>query len=101
MTKRLAEIVTVQLAAGAQPASARFGNVFASRGSFAETLAYQVSRGLPVTIADPAMSRYFMTIPRAAGLVIEAAFLADGLSTFILEMGQPRVMSSGTSGALA
>jgi FlaA1/EpsC-like NDP-sugar epimerase len=92
LTKRLAEIVTVQLATGAQPASVRFGNVFASRGSFVETLAYQVSRGLPVTITDPAMSRYFMTIPRAAGLVIEAAFLADGLSTFVLEMGQPRVI---------
>ena len=95
MTKRLAEIVTVQLAAGARPASVRFGNVLASRGSFAETLTYQVSRGLPATITDPAMSRYFMTIPRAAGLVTEAAFPADGLSTFILETGQPRVIADG------
>lgn len=89
MTKRLAEIVTVQLAVGTLPASVRFGNVFASRGSFIETLAWQVSRGLPVTITDAAMTRYFMTIPRAAGLVISASYLSDGLSTFILEMGAP------------
>ncbi|MCL2586284.1 MAG: polysaccharide biosynthesis protein [Streptosporangiales bacterium] len=92
LTERLAEIVTVQLATGTRPASVRFGDVFAARGSLVETLAYQVSRGLPVTITDRAMARHFTTAPRAAGLVIEAAVLADGLSTFLLETGQPSLI---------
>ena len=70
-------------------ASVRFGNVYGSRGSFIETLAYQVEHDLPVTITDPGMTRYFMTIPQAAGLVIQAAVLADSTSTFLLDMGEP------------
>jgi FlaA1/EpsC-like NDP-sugar epimerase len=89
MTKRLAELVTAEYAGGGiSSASVRFGNVFASRGSFIETLSYQVSAGLPITITDPHMARYFMTIPQAVGLVIEAAAMADGKSIFMLDMGE-------------
>jgi FlaA1/EpsC-like NDP-sugar epimerase len=90
MTKRVAEIATARRARGAATlaASVRFGNVFASRGSFIETLAHQISARLPVTITDPDMARYFMTIPQAAGLVIEAAVMADNESIFTLDMGE-------------
>jgi FlaA1/EpsC-like NDP-sugar epimerase len=89
MTKRLAELVTAAYAGSAtSSASVRFGNVFASRGSFIETLSYQVSAGLPITITDPHMARFFMTIPQAVGLVIEAATMADGKSIFMLDMGE-------------
>jgi FlaA1/EpsC-like NDP-sugar epimerase len=91
MTKRVAEIAAARCARGIATlaASVRFGNVFASRGSFIETLAHQVAAGLPVTITDPDMARYFMTIPQAAGLVIEAAVMADNTSIFTLDMGEP------------
>lgn len=89
MTKRIAELAAIQCAQGITlAASVRFGNVFASRGSFIETLAYQIAAGLPVTITDPAMTRFFMTIPQAVGLVIEAAVMADGKSIFALDMGE-------------
>lgn len=88
MTKRLAELAVAQCVAElTQVASVRFGNVFASRGSFIETLAHQVGAGLPVTITDPGMTRFFMTIPQAVGLVIEAAVMADSKSIFTLNMG--------------
>jgi len=91
MTKRVAEMAVARGAGSAQTlaASVRFGNVFASRGSFIETLAHQISAGLPVTITDPDMARFFMTIPQAAGLVIEAAVMADNESIFTLDMGEP------------
>ena len=91
MTKRVAEMAAARAARGVVTlgASVRFGNVFASRGSFIETLAHQISAGLPVTITDPDMARYFMTIPQAAGLVIEAAVMADNASIFTLDMGEP------------
>jgi FlaA1/EpsC-like NDP-sugar epimerase len=91
MTKRIAERVTAHYAQGVSTcaASVRFGNVFASRGSFIETLAHQVALSRPVTITDPHMARFFMTIPQAVGLVIEAAGLADNKSIFTLDMGEP------------
>jgi FlaA1/EpsC-like NDP-sugar epimerase len=91
MTKRLAEISAPRCAQGfvTLAGSVRFGNVFASRGSFIETLAHQIAARRPVTITDPDMARYFMTIPQAAGLVIEAAVLADNASIFTLDMGEP------------
>jgi FlaA1/EpsC-like NDP-sugar epimerase len=92
--KRLAENVTLQYAGPRmRVASVRFGNVYGSRGSFIETLAYQVEHDLPVTITDPEMTRYFMTIPQAAGLVIQAAMLADSASTFLLDMGEPYLIA--------
>jgi FlaA1/EpsC-like NDP-sugar epimerase len=96
MTKRVAEVAAAQCVEGAATvaASVRFGNVFASRGSFIETLAHQVARRLPVTITDPDMARYFMTIPQAVGLLIEAAVIADGKSIFTLDMGDPQSIVS-------
>jgi FlaA1/EpsC-like NDP-sugar epimerase len=90
-SKRLAEMVAAAYAVGSgtRIASVRFGNVLGSRGSFAETMAWQVDAGLPVTITDPGMSRYFMTIPQAAGLVVEAAVLAEAGRTYVLDMGAP------------
>lgn len=96
MTKRIAETVTAHYAQAINTvaASVRFGNVFASRGSFIETLVHQVSARLPVTITDPGMTRYFMTIPQAVGLIIEAAEMADSKSIFTLDMGEPHSILS-------
>jgi FlaA1/EpsC-like NDP-sugar epimerase len=89
-TKRLAERVTSAWAGGAmRVASVRFGNVLGSRGSFLPTLHWQLSNDRPVTITDPAVTRYFMTIPEAAGLVIEAGAMASVGETYVLDMGDP------------
>lgn len=90
-SKRLAEHVTKDFAyaTSTKLANVRFGNVLGSRGSFLETLSHTVNAGKPVAITDPDVTRYFMTIPEAAGLVIEAARLANGGSTFVLDMGEP------------
>jgi FlaA1/EpsC-like NDP-sugar epimerase len=89
MTKRLAEMVAMHFAGGTTKiASVRFGNVFGSRGSFVETFIYQIAHDLPVTVTDRASTRYFMTIPEAAGLVIEAAWQANQGDTFVLDMGE-------------
>lgn len=89
-SKRLAELV-VQGAAGGPVtlASVRFGNVLGSRGSFLSVLADQVARGEPVTVTHPEVSRYFMTVEEAVGLVLEAAAMAEYAETFVLDMGQP------------
>jgi FlaA1/EpsC-like NDP-sugar epimerase len=89
-TKRLAEVI-VQAAAGGPTAmaSVRFGNVLGSRGSLLSVLAGQVINGHEFTITHPDMTRYFMTIEEAAGLVLEAAVLAEYAETFVLDMGEP------------
>jgi FlaA1/EpsC-like NDP-sugar epimerase len=93
-TKQLAEAAVLQNAGPVmRAASVRFGNVYGSRGSFIETLDYQIRHGMPVTVTDPGMTRFFMTIPQAAGLVIQAAVLADSASTFILDMGEPYLIT--------
>src|SRR5262249_21689214 len=70
-------------------ASVRFGNVLGSRGSLLSVLAGQVASGQAVTITHPNVTRFFMTIEEAAGLVMEAAVLAEYAETFVLGMGQP------------
>jgi FlaA1/EpsC-like NDP-sugar epimerase len=89
-TKRIAERVMSTLAGGAmRVASVRFGNVLGSRGSFLPTLHHQLTNGLEVTVTDPAVTRFFMTIPEAAGLVIEAGQMAMDGETYVLDMGSP------------
>ena len=89
-TKRLAELVVSAFStADMRSASVRFGNVLGSRGSFLHSLAAQVARHQHITVTHPDVTRYFMTIPEAAGLVIEAAVMADAGETYVLDMGEP------------
>ena len=89
-TKRLAELLVAAHAGGSmRVASVRFGNVLGSRGSFLHSLGAQLSRGQHVTVTDPGVTRFFMTIPEAAGLVIEAAVMARNGETYVLDMGTP------------
>ena len=89
-SKRLAELV-VQREAGAPVAlaSVRFGNVLGSRGSFLSVLADQIARDEPVTVTHPDVTRFFMTVEEAVGLVLETAAMAEYAETFVLDMGEP------------
>jgi FlaA1/EpsC-like NDP-sugar epimerase len=67
----------------------RFGNVLGSRGSLLHVVREQLASGSAVTITHPDVTRFFMTIEEAVGLVLEAALMADGHSTYVLDMGDP------------
>ena len=89
-TKRLAEVLVQQESGGdTKVAAVRFGNVLGSRGSLLSVLAEQLQSGVPMTVTHPDMTRFFMTIEEAAGLVVEAAHLADDGEIFVLDMGEP------------
>ena len=102
-TKRMSEMIIQQMAeralsdalkdGGTHPATTfcavRFGNVLGSNGSVLSLFKSQIAEGGPVTVTDPQVERYFMTIPEATRLVIQAGAMAKGGEIFILEMGEP------------
>lgn len=91
-TKRLAELVLQGLSERGSPTRfcmVRFGNVLASSGSVVPLFREQIHKGGPVTVTHPEIIRYFMTIPEAAQLVIQAGSMGQGADVFVLDMGKP------------
>src|SRR5829696_6713914 len=90
-TKRLAEMIVLHAAHETKRAFTvvRFGNVLGSRGSIIPIFKQQIANGGPVTITHPDMFRFFMTIPEAVYLVLQAASMENGGETFVLNMGEP------------
>lgn len=91
-SKRLAERALQALAhehAGTRMVAVRFGNVLGSSGSVVPRFAQQIAAGGPVTVTHPDIVRYFMTIPEAAQLVLQAALMGDSGQIYVLDMGEP------------
>jgi FlaA1/EpsC-like NDP-sugar epimerase len=94
LTKRVAELVVSSMpTTGNFPCtrfvSVRFGNVLDSNGSVVPIFKAQIAAGGPVTVTHPEMRRYFMTIPEAVQLVLQASTMGQGGETFVLDMGEP------------
>jgi FlaA1/EpsC-like NDP-sugar epimerase len=91
-TKRLAEMVVEeqqQVAPGTAYSAVRFGNVLGSSGSVVPIFRQQIAAGGPVTVTHPEVTRFFMSIPEAVGLILQSALQSKGGETFVLDMGQP------------
>jgi len=91
LSKRLAELLVSAVANDSQTRflAVRFGNVLGSRGSVVPIFQRQIAKGGPVTVTDPAMTRYFMTTPEAARLVIQSMAVGETGQTLVLDMGKP------------
>ena len=91
-TKRLAELVALNYNRNDSSTNflaVRFGNVLGSSGSVIPIFKEQIKNGGPITVTDPRMERYFMSIPEASQLILQAASLGEGGEVFILDMGKP------------
>ncbi len=90
VTKRIAELIVQDAAnrSGKSFVTVRFGNVLGSRGSVVPLFKRQIALGGPVTVSDPRVTRYFMTIPEAVQLVLQAATMGEGGEVLVLDMGE-------------